>query len=150
LLACLCADAAAYRLPLFHAGVSVRSPAVRMAEADKDEKARTSPLASFVGETTLSDFEKKKAEDNAKRLALRERINIGLPAVTLLAYAIASVVGEDKLKDKLKGGGDPFANAPGVAEAREKKKARQAKGKEEQAEFLKSVQKAVRGDAATE
>ena len=41
---------------------------------------RTSPLAGVVGETNLKSFEEKKAEDNAKRLALRERINIGLPA----------------------------------------------------------------------
>ena len=79
---------------------------------------RTSPLAGVVGETNLKSFEEKKAEDNAKRLALRERINIGLPAAFFLSLGIASFVGEDKVKAALKGdgSGDPFGNAPGVAE----------------------------------
>ena len=90
---------------------------------------RTSPLAGVVGETNLKSFEEKKAEDNAKRLALRERINIGLPAAFFLSLGIASFVGEDKVKAALKGdgSGDPFGNAPGVAEARAKKKEREAK-----------------------
>ena len=90
---------------------------------------RTSPLAGVVGETNLKSFEEKKAEDNAKRLALRERINIGLPAAFFLSLGAASFVGEDKVKAALKGdgSGDPFGNAPGVAEARAKKKEREAK-----------------------
>ena len=90
---------------------------------------RTSPLAGVVGETNLKSFEEKKAEDNAKRLALRERINIGLPAAFFLSLGIASFIGEDKVKAALKGdgSGDPFGNAPGVAEARAKKKEREAK-----------------------
>jgi hypothetical protein len=67
-------------------------------------------------------------EDNAARTALRERINFALPAITLSALAIASLIGEDKVKSTLSsGGGDPFGNAPGVAEARAKKKEREAK-----------------------
>ena len=90
---------------------------------------RTSPLAGVVGETNLKSFEEKKAEDNAKRLALRERINIGLPAAFFLSLGAASFIGEDKVKAALKGdgSGDPFGNAPGVAEARAKKKEREAK-----------------------
>ena len=87
---------------------------------------RTSPLAGIVGEQSLSEFEKKKAEDNAKRLALRERINIALPATFFISLGIASFFGKEKTQEVLSAGSDPMSKAPGVAEARAKKKERQA------------------------
>ena len=95
--------------------------------APAEPAARTSPLAGIVGEQSLSEFQAKKEEDNAKRTALRERINIALPAIALGCLAIAQLAGPDKTKDFFGGGGDPFGNAPGVAEAREAKKERVAK-----------------------
>ena len=119
------------------------APPAEAAAAPASE--RTSPLAGIVGEQSLSDFQKKKDEDNAKRLALRSKINIALPGITLGCLLLANVLGFDKekIKEMTGGGGDPFSNAPGVAEAREKKAARQAKAKAEQQEALANFRKSV-------
>ena len=139
-------------------GRAGRAAMVRMQEEGEPEAAppssapKTSPLAGIVGDQTLSEFQKKKDEDNAKRLELRGRINVALPAITLGALALAQLAGGKDAIQKVTGGGggDPFGNAPGVAEARAKKKERQAKGKAEQKEFMDNLQKGIRGENAVE
>lgn len=88
---------------------------------------RDSPLAAVVGEQSLDDFEKYKAQENEKRQAIRKRNNILIPAVSLAFFAYASFIGEDTFKSQVAQFGDPLANAPGLTEAREKKAAREDK-----------------------
>ena len=86
----------------------------------------SSPLAGFAANAEPTSLSKKE-EDNAKRNELRAKINIFLPLTFFGCFGIASFIGEDKVKGSLAGAGDPLANAPGVTEAREKKKERVAK-----------------------
>merc|ERR1719174_809440 len=113
-------------------------------ETARPSSAPSSPLAGMVpkGFSTLTpeEFQAKKQADNAARLAIRERNNILLPAVCAIFLAYATFVGEDTFKAQSKAiFEDPFANAPGITEARERKQAMKAKAAEERAEMLAMV-----------
>ena len=101
--------------------------AVRMQDDAPEKVGTDSPLASFASADAMS----QKEEANAKREALRSRINIFLPLTFVTCFGIASFIGEDKVKGSLAGMGDPLSSAPGVTEAREAKKKRGAKVRSE-------------------
>lgn len=122
---------AAYTLiasPAAHA-TSSGLRAIRMqteppADSSPASASRDSPLAGFVSKETTDAFQAKKDADNAKREALRAKINIALPVSFIGSFLIALAIGEDNVKGSLADLGDPTAGAPGVAEARAAKKAR--------------------------
>ena len=109
----------------------------------------SSPLAGLVGDMKLEEFQKKKDEDNAKRKAVRDRNNKLIPAAFGLFLAYCFAVGGDTVKqqsqDLFK---DPLANAPGMAEARERKAAKKAEADAEKEAMMNKMRTAIRGEDA--
>ena len=86
-------------------------------------------------------MQKWKAEENAKRNALRSKINVALPLAFGLSFATAVFFGEDNTKEFVKqfGGSDPLGNAPGIEQGRQLKKDSQARSAEYRAEIMGKV-----------
>jgi len=102
---------------------------------------KSSPLAGIVSDQTVSEMQEYKDRENAKRLRVRKRNNILIPAVTVgLLLALQLAGGKAKLQELgFDENFDLLANTPGMAETRVKKAERAAQAEENRDAFVQSL-----------
>jgi len=130
---------AATRLPL--------SPRMQAEEGEEEKPVaassaeKSSPLAGIVSDQTVSEMQEYKDRENAKRLRVRKRNNILIPAVTVgLLLALQLAGGKAKLQELgFDENFDLLANTPGMAETRVKKAERAAQAEENRDAFVQSL-----------